>query len=94
MVYKCVGYGVMSFWAAFVIANKATFFRKTFWVIVGWFALWVINCIRILLLLAAIENRWPKNRYLDHHSMFNIVAYSFIFILIYIYTRSSKAETK
>jgi exosortase/archaeosortase family protein len=85
MVYRCVGYGVMSFWAAFVLANKSRLAKKIYWVLLGWIVIWIINCIRVVLLLTALEKNWSVNKYVDHHALFNIVAYGFIFLLIFTY---------
>jgi exosortase/archaeosortase family protein len=94
MVYTCIGYGVMSFWAAFVFANKGSWKRKTIWIIGGLFALWLINVLRISLLIVALDKKWPMPLGLDHHTWFNIVAYLLIFLMIYLYDRSSNEFLK
>lgn len=88
MVYSCVGYGVMSFWAAFVLANKGTFKRKISWIIGGLFSLWLINVLRLVLLFLAINKNWKIPFGWDHHTWFNIFAYGLIFLLIYLYDLS------
>jgi len=90
IVYSCIGYGVMSFWAAFVIANTSSWIRKLQWLIGGWLVLWIINVLRISLLLIAQHKKWEIPLGLDHHTWFNIAAYFLIFVLIYFYDRSSK----
>ena len=84
----CVGYGVYSFWAAFVIANSGKLLKKVAWIILGLLALWLVNVIRISLFLVAINRGWPMPLGLNHHTWFNIVAYLLIFILIWLYDRS------
>ena len=86
----CVGYGVYSFWIAFVAANSGTLGKKIGWIILGVFILWFINVIRITLFLVAINKGWPMPLGIDHHTWFNIVAYAMIFILIWLYDRTSK----
>ena len=90
MVYSCIGYGVMSFWAAFVLANKGSWIKKLKWLLAGWLAIWIINVLRISILVIAINKRWEMPLGWDHHTWFNIAAYLLIFILIYFYDRSSK----
>jgi exosortase/archaeosortase family protein len=90
MVYSCIGYGIMSFWAAFVLANKGSWIKKLKWLIAGWLAIWVINVLRISILVIAVNKNWQMPLGLDHHTWFNIAAYILIFILIYFYDRSSK----
>jgi len=86
---SCVGYGVYSFWIAFVAANNGKFWKKIRWIIVGVFALWLINVIRITLFLLAINKGWPMPFSIDHHTWFNIFAYLLIFIMIGLYDRVS-----
>jgi exosortase/archaeosortase family protein len=90
LVYSCIGYGVMSFWAAFIFANKGTWIKKLKWIIGGCLVIWCINVVRISLLLLAINKNWPMPFHLDHHTLFTVAAYIAIFILIYFFDRSDK----
>lgn len=90
MVYSCVGYGVMSFWAAFVIANRGPFFTKLAWLFGGWIILYILNVLRISFLLVANLKHWSTPFELDHHTLFNIVAYGFIFALMFAFDRQQK----
>ncbi|MDQ6844341.1 MAG: exosortase/archaeosortase family protein [Bacteroidota bacterium] len=84
----CVGYGVYSFWIAFIVANKGRFLKKIAWILLGVFALWLINVIRISLFLVAINKGWPMPLGVDHHTWFSIAAYILIFVMIWLYDRS------
>ncbi len=86
----CVGYGVYSFWIAFVGANKGSFGRKIKWIVFGVLALWLINDVRITLFLLAINKGWPMPLGLDHHTWFNIFAYGLIFLMIWWYDKTGK----
>lgn len=90
MVYSCIGYGVMSFWTAFIVANNGSWQKKMKWSIGGLIALWSINVLRIGLLLLATNKHWPVPFGWDHHTWFNIFAYATIFGMIYFYDRSFK----
>ena len=90
MVYSCIGYGVMSFWIAFVVANKGNWKKKLTWIIAGLTDLWCINVLRVALLLLAANKHWTIPFGWDHHTWFNIFAYALIFTLIYFYDRSNK----
>lgn len=94
MVYSCIGYGVMSFWAAFVIANKGGWKKKLTWIFGGWAALWMINVLRVALLIVAGNKNWTIPLGWDHHTWFNIIAYALIFSMIYFYDRSFKKNNK
>lgn len=84
----CVGYGVYSFWIAFVVANRGSLSKKSLWIIGGLFGLWFINVVRITLYLTSLNRGWPMPFGIDHHTWFNIFAYALIFLMIWIYDRS------
>ncbi len=88
----CVGYGVYSFWIAFVAANKGKITKKLLWIVFGLLGLWFINVIRITLLLVAINKGWPMPLGLNHHAWFNIFAYLLIFLMIWWYDRSFREK--
>lgn len=87
MVYTCIGLGIMSFWAGFVLAHSIHWKRKLVWVAIGVAIIWIINCFRVAIILVATVNRWNPSKYLDHHDIFNIIAYFFITILIVVFIR-------
>jgi exosortase/archaeosortase family protein len=89
---SCVGYGVYSFWIAFVAANKGGLAKKLAWIAAGLLLLWLINVIRITLFLVAINKGWPMPLGIDHHTWFTIVAYAMIFLLIMLYDRSFRGH--
>lgn len=90
IVYECVGYGVMSVWAAFALAYPTHTKRKLKWLFGGLLAIWFINVIRILALLLAVNQKTKIdiNKFGEHHDVFNYVAYSLIIIMIYFYTKT------
>lgn len=90
IVYSCLGYGIISFWIAFIFANHGSFTRKCIWIVGGIITIWGINVLRIAMLLLAINNKWNLFFGLNHHTWFNIITYIFIFIGIYFYDRSNK----
>ncbi len=89
---SCVGYGVYSFWIAFVAANSGSLTKKIIWIVTGLLGLWLINVIRITLFLTAINKGWPMPLGLDHHTWFNIFAYALIFSMIWLFDRSLKKD--
>ncbi|MDP4285510.1 MAG: exosortase/archaeosortase family protein [Bacteroidota bacterium] len=89
---SCVGYGVYSFWIAFVAANKGKWLKKTLWIVCGVLALWLINAIRITLFLTSVNKGWPMPLGIDHHTWFNIFAYLLIFFMIWLYDKSLKKD--
>ena len=92
MGYDCIGYGVMSFWVAFVVANKQNWKKKTYWIVGGCFITWIINCLRVTTLMVALNNNWPISGPINHHTLFNIISYIFLFALIYSYIKANQTE--
>lgn len=90
IVYSCLGYGIMSFWAAFIIANTGKWKRKSKWMLTGFLLIWCINVLRLFLLLMSNNNKWKIPLNIDHHSLFNLTAYGCIFLLIFFFDRSGK----
>lgn len=93
LVYSCIGYGVTSFWLAFVFANDGSFKRKLFWMTGGTLLLFFINTIRIGLTLLGNSQKWHFPFGWDNHTWFNIVAYLAIFVMIYYFDRTQKLNT-
>ena len=87
----CVGLGVISFWIAYIITNTGHWKRKFLWSIMGVLAICFINTLRIAFLLISIDNNWTQHISIDHHDLFNIAAYTFIILMMYLYNKKSSA---
>jgi len=94
IAYDCIGYGVMSFWAGYVLANTIKLSLKLKWLLGGLLMLWFINTLRIGLFLVAINKKWSMPFYIDHHTWFNIFAYGIIFIMMLLFNYSSESKSK
>jgi exosortase/archaeosortase family protein len=92
MAWACCGLEIMSFWAAFALADTTPLKTKLYWCLGGLFSIWVINCLRIALLVIAKQNKWQEMLNLDQHDLFNFIAYSFVFLLMFIYYKKNKRE--
>lgn len=88
----CLGYGVMSVWAAFVLTYPSSIIKKIKWLIGGLMTIWFTNLLRILTLLLLVNQ--PKkinvNQFGDHHDVYNIIAYAIIIAMIFFYTKEKK----
>ncbi len=93
IVYACLGFGVMSFWLAYIAANKSSLQKKIIWIFCGLLFLWIINVVRISLVLLAGNKGWHFPFGWDHHTWFNIVAYLAIFAMIYFFEKSFKDKS-
>jgi exosortase/archaeosortase family protein len=90
LVYSCIGFGVMSFWVAFIFANKVKWQKKIKWIMIGLLSIFFINVTRVSLLLVAVNKNWSNVLNIDNHMLFNIAAYLLIFTMIYLFDRSEK----
>ncbi len=84
IAHGCVGYGVYSFWLAYVLANSWTVKLKVKLVIIGLFILWLINVFRISLLLQTMQHNQSMPLGLDHHTWFNIISYGLILLFLFL----------
>lgn len=82
---SCLGWGVMSFWFAFVFANEGTKMYKAKWIAVGLSTIITLNIFRIALIALANHLKWTTITGLDHHQTFNIASYGCVFILMFIF---------
>lgn len=90
LVYSCLGYGVTSFWLAFIFANTGSLKKKLVWMLGGTIIIWIINVLRISMVLMANSKKWTIPFGMDNHTLFNIAAYIAIFVMIYFFDRSEK----
>ena len=90
LVYSCLGYGLLSFWIAFIFANQGSLVKKIGWMLGGCFFIWLINVVRISLVLVSSNEKWALSFSLEHHTLFNIVVYVFIFLMMWLFQRSEK----
>ena len=86
----CLGYGVMSFWIAFILAHGGSWQKKLLWAAGGVVFLWFLNCCRVALLLFSITKRWNTEKWMDSHALFNLIVYSFIIAMVFLYYRLNK----
>jgi len=88
LVYTCLGLGLISFFAAFIIAYPKKLRSKVIFLISGIFGIEVLNIIRFILLVLY----WNKRdaQIIDHHTLFNIIIYILIAISLYFWVREPK----
>ena len=89
LVYSCLGLGVMSFFAAFVLAYPKKFKSKWVFLISGIIGIELLNILRFVLLAIF----WDKKgtHILDHHTIFNILIYVIIAITLYFWVKHDDA---
>jgi len=88
--YSCLGLGVMSFLAAFVLAFPASWKETIKMLVIGLIGIYVLNICRIAglgLLFGTFHSQ--RNYFEYHHEIFNVIVYIIIFIMLYIWIKKN-----
>ena len=87
LVYTCLGFGIMSFFAAFVLAYPKPLKPKLIFLFAGLFTIQFLNVIRFVLLSLFWNRR--RQQVIDHHTIFNLIIYIIIVVSLYFWIRSN-----
>ncbi|HEX8461176.1 MAG TPA: hypothetical protein VF623_07090, partial [Segetibacter sp.] len=79
--FPCLGLGIMGFWIAFIVAHNISGVKRLYWALGGAFAIWLLNCWRIAILLMSLQYDWNVRGF-DHHDLFNNISYAIICLFI------------
>ena len=92
IVYSCLGFGIMSFFLAFVIAYPKSLKSKLIFAPIG---LTIIQCLNITRLYL-LTIYWRKSIFIgkiDHHTLFNIILYLILLLMIYVWININDKKT-
>ena len=89
--YDCLGFGIMSFFTAFVLAYPGRLKPKLYFYFIGLIGIQVLNLLRFMLL--ALYWKHSTVYISDHHTIYNMVTYLLIGISVYFYTRYQSKPT-
>ena len=92
MGWACAGLGVMSFWLSFILADNTSNKTKLSWSLGGLLTIWLINCIRVTLILVANSKNWATYSNMDHHDMFNKCSYILLALMIFCYYKRDNKQ--
>lgn len=89
MVYTCLGYGLLSFFSAFVLAYPLALKQKIYFLFLGISGILLLNTCKLILLACCYQHSpgWFK---LNHHDLFNILIYLIILITSCLWTTKKK----
>ncbi|MBC7743681.1 MAG: exosortase/archaeosortase family protein [Flavobacterium sp.] len=92
VVYSCLGFGVMSFFVAFVIAwPEKSIKEKLLFIPIGLILIQTLNIARFIL-VAILWRRSSMRGTLDHHTLFNIILYLILLAVIYFWINDHKPK--
>jgi len=82
MVYSCIGFDVLCFWAAFTFAFPQNIKRKLLYFFTGLMAITLVNMIRVggLAMIHSVQSL--RRKHIDHHTIFNVIVYGLIFMMV------------
>lgn len=84
VAYDCLGFGVMSFFTAFVLAYPKPSKSKMWFLPVGLILIQSLNITRFILLALYWRSSDLKS-FIDHHDLFNIILYVILLVVIYLW---------
>lgn len=93
LVYTCLGYGIMSVFAAFVLAFPGKIKSRYGFLALGIVIIQLLNTLRLMLLALYWDRRAPLLK-IDHHDLFNIVVYAILILLVYVWLRYVNKASK
>lgn len=92
LIYTCLGYGIMSVFAAFCITYPSPFKYRFGFMLAGLISIQILNIGRFILLPLYWDRKHPLFG-MDHHDLFNIVIYILLIGICYLWIRySTKAK--
>jgi exosortase/archaeosortase family protein len=86
LVYTCLGLGVISFFAAFILSYPQKWRARIVFLIFGIFGIQALNVCRFILL--AIFGNKHNGKILDHHTIFNIFIYIVIAVALFFWIKN------
>ncbi|WP_316813896.1 exosortase Y [Pedobacter heparinus] len=82
LIYSCLGYGVMSFFAAFTLAFPKSLRSRIVFLVTGLISIQLLNTLRFVL-IALFYKPGPMWFLADHHDVFNFALYLILLTMIY-----------
>lgn len=86
LIYSCLGYSIMSAFAAFCLTFPNPFKHRFGFLIGGLILIQLMNILRFVLLSLYWDRRHPLFG-MDHHDLFNIIVYLSLIALTYVWIK-------
>ncbi len=88
LIYTCLGYGLMSVFAAFCLSFPRPFKHRLIFLLIGLLFIQFVNVLRFVLLPLFWDRKHPFLG-MDHHDLFNIIIYLLLFGMCYLWIKYS-----
>ncbi len=86
--WACLGAGAMSLWVAFIAAHRCVVKFKLKWIAAGIGLICFVNTLRVVMIALSNHYHWVYIRHFDAHTSFNILTYTIVLLLMYLFVRS------
>lgn len=84
LIYACMGFAILSFWWAMILAFPQTLKNKIIYLLGGTAIIVGLNILRIGAVALVFNSDWGRaHRSVDHHLIFNIICYGVLFYMLY-----------
>lgn len=93
LAYECLGYGIMSFFTAFVVAYPKPDKSKYLFLPLGLLLIQILNIARFVLLSLYWKGSIFKGL-IDHHDLFNLILYACLMFVIYLWINYKGGKSK
>lgn len=84
LIYSCLGYGIMSFFAAFVLSFPKPIYSRIIFLFTGLTIIHLLNTLRFIL-IALFYKPGVILGFSDHHDIFNYSLYIILLAMIYLW---------
>jgi hypothetical protein len=78
--FGCLGIGLISFWWSLIISFPSSVKKKILYFIMGSFAIFIINVLRICSVALAYSSNNALYKSFDHHFIFNFITCGMLFL--------------
>jgi exosortase/archaeosortase family protein len=86
LVYSCLGYGIMCFYLAFILAYPKEWKSKLLIMGMGLCLIQILNLLRFIM-IALYWKKTRNNNWLDHHTIWNTIIYLVVITVLYLWTK-------
>ncbi|MBE7177909.1 MAG: archaeosortase/exosortase family protein [Mucilaginibacter polytrichastri] len=93
LAYDCLGFGLMSFFCAFIIAWPEKCRKKIIFLIAGLIGIQILNILRFVL-LGLYWHSASVRIGIDHHVLFNTMMYLIISICLFFFMSGNKRKAR
>nr|WP_284445098.1 exosortase/archaeosortase family protein [Pedobacter sp. B4-66] len=91
LIYSCLGYGIMSCFAAFVIAYPKTLSSRLIFLSIGLVTIQLLNTLRLVLISIYYKSYHAFN--IDHHTVFNSTLYVILLGITYLWLNQQQRKS-